>query len=141
MIKRALLVGFLLGGWIPAAQIPSSRKPDASARLIAQYRDYPDRYLRLSKESWVLNEQKGSATHTFTLTNTAAITYWDIQIRFRYQDAAGKELRTQTLKVMGSLGPARSSEVKSILVKGVPARSEIVTLSVAKASVLPPPRP
>ncbi len=123
------------GPWAMTAQRRVPRRPTAEEVLQDYYRQYPDRYIRVSKESWHYDEKSHAATHSFILTNTANATYSDMQVRFTYQTGKGKTLYTQTLSVQGTLSPYKTLAVKGMKVKDVPVSAEIVLVVIAKASV------
>ena len=110
-----------------------SRKPDPQQQLLEYYRRYPDRYIRISKESWVFAKQTREAFHSFTLTNLAGIGYSEIELQVAYQNRAGQSLQTQTLKLTGFLNPLGTMQVKQLKVKKVPAACDKAVLTVTKA--------
>jgi hypothetical protein len=124
----------LLGCLQPAvAQRSPSRKPDPQQQLLEYYRQYPDRYIRISKESWVFARQTREAFHSFTLTSLAGIGYSEIEIQIAYQNSEGKSLQTQKLKLAGFLAPFGTMQVKQLRVKKVPAACDKVVLTVTEA--------
>jgi hypothetical protein len=113
----------------------SAQKLSPEAQLLEYYRDYPDRYIRVSKESWRYAQSSRTAYHYFTLRNTATLAYCAIEVRLSYQHASGKTLQTQTVKIPGVLQALGTMEVRDIKVKNVPAASERVLIEVAKALI------
>jgi hypothetical protein len=112
-----------------------AQKPSPQAQLLAYYRDYPDRYIRISKESWRYLQGTRTAYHSFTLRNIATVPYNAIEVRLSYQDSDGKTLQTQTVKIPGVLAAGGTMEVKDIAVKRVPAASERVLVGLARALI------
>jgi hypothetical protein len=112
-----------------------AQKPSPEAQLLSYYREYPDRYLRVSKETWQYDQSSHTAFHSFTLKNTAGVAYSAIEVNFSYQGSGGKTLYTQTVKIPGSVAPYGTMEVKKIVVKHVPAAGESVLISVVKALI------
>jgi hypothetical protein len=112
-----------------------SQKLSPEAQLLIYYRQYPDRYIRVSKESWQYDQSSRSAFHSFTLKNTAGVAYYAIEVLVSYQRSDGKILYTQAVKIPGTLAPYGTLEVKKITVKHVPAASESVLIGVAKALI------
>jgi len=88
-------------------------------RLLQFYSRYPERYLRIAKESWKYEKKSQAAFHSFTLINTAAVPYQDIQVRISYQTAAGKVVNEQTIKIPGIIGPSTTLQLNQLRVKGV----------------------
>jgi hypothetical protein len=126
---------------IPISQVVSGALPqnrpapsiDPQLRLLQSYRRYPERYLRISRESWKYEKKSQTAFHSFTLINTAAARYRDIQVRISYQTSAGKVVNEQTIKIPGVIGPSTTLQVDQLRVKGVPAAAETAALSVVSA--------
>jgi len=114
-----------------------SQKLSPEAQLLTYYREYPDRYIRISKETWRYDQSSRSAFHSFTLKNTAGVAYSSIEVRFSYLGSGGKTLHTQTVKIPGTLAPYGTMEAKKITVKHVPAASESVLIGVASALISP----
>jgi len=112
-------------------------RPDPAAQLLNYYRKYPDRYIRISEETWKLEpatQVRGqlSAVHTLTLKNVARATYRDIEVRFSYQTLSGKELFARTTRIQGELGPLTTRQFR-IRVAGVPQSAEKVVTTISKA--------
>jgi len=112
-----------------------AQKPSPEAQLLNYYREFPDRYIRISKETWKYDQDSHSAYHSFFLKNTAGVAYSAIEVNFSYQGSGGKTLYTQTAKIPGPLAAYGTMEVKKIVVKHVPAASESVLIAVAKAVI------
>jgi hypothetical protein len=120
-----------------AQQNQPLRRPNPQTQLLNNYRQYPDRYIRISGESWKLGETNDSALHSFTLKNIAGVAYSDIELRVNYLDANGKTLLSRTVKVPGILAAYSVKKVQNMEVKNVPGSSDSVLLSVAKAAIHP----
>ncbi len=118
-----------------SSQIHGPQKIDPQAQLMKYYRQYPDRYIRISKESWRYNEKTRAAQHSFTLNNTAMVPYCEIQVRFEYQDEKGTTIATQSQQVAGILQPYRPVQQKDLTLKAIPARAVNVVVSVSRALV------
>lgn len=116
-------------------QGPYRKKIDPQAQILEYYRQYPERYLRISNETWQYLDESRSALHFFTLKNTATVPYTEIEIRFSYETASGKNLKTETVKLPGTIASLGTLNLKNIKVKSVPGASEKVTTTVVKASV------
>jgi len=109
--------------------------PGATGRLIENYRQYPDRYIRILDESWKLDPAGTTATHSFTLKNTAGVAYSDVTLRIAYQNSAGKDLQVQSLKIPGILKAYEIKKIKDFKVKNVPEKSDQAVISIAKALI------
>jgi len=118
------------------AQTRSMKKPDRQAQLMAYYRDYPDRYLRITDETWLYNPVSRSALHSFTIRNIAMASYRSIEITFSYQASDGKVLLTRTVGIPGPLAASATLPIKNLKVSGVPAATKTVVTKVAKATVV-----
>ena len=118
-----------------AQQSRMPRRPDPSVQLLNNYRQYPERYIRILEESWQLNKLTRTASHSFTLKNSAAAVYSDIEIRFTYLNSAGKFLHSRLLKIPGNLAPYEVRRIKGFKIKNVSAASDQVVLAVAKALI------
>ncbi len=117
------------------AQRLPNRKPDPQAQLLQYYRQYPARYIRISKESYAYLQQMRVAYHSFTLTNLAGVSYSEIEVQFSYRNRKGESVANQALQVQGVLKPYGTLEVKRMRVKGVPPACENVVLAVSKAVI------
>lgn len=143
---RAACVAFLSLAFLwslPAALYPQQKRlaprPDPAAQLLDYYRKYPDRYIRISEESWKLDPATQihgqlSAVHSLILKNVARATYHAIEVRFSYQTLSGKELFARTTRIEGELGPLATRQFK-IRVAGVPQSAEKVVSSIVKAEL------
>lgn len=114
-------------------QTPHSRKIDPQTQILQYYRQYPDRYIRITKETWQYEELSHTARHSFILRNSATVPYQDIEIRFRYESSAGKVLHTQVVKMQGILGALGTLKCQNVRVKNVPMAATNVVLTVANA--------
>jgi len=117
------------------SQMP--RRPDPKVQLLNNYRRYPERYIRILEESWKLDEIVRTAFHSFTLRNSAAAVYSEIEIRFTYLNSAGKILHSRLVKIPGNLAPYEVRRYRGFKIKNVPAASDQVVLAVAKALISP----
>lgn len=120
---------------LPIDQAKTWKKKTPEAQIQDYYRQYPESYIRISKETWQFDPGPRIAFHSFTLKNTAGVSYSEIEVRFSYESASGKTIQTQVVKIPGTLSAQGTREVKRIKVTDVPAASSRVLMSVAKASV------
>ena len=139
-VPTALVVlGMMIS--IPAlqgvGQTRSIRKPDPQTQLLNNYRKYPDRYIRISGESWKYDDSNLTALHSFTLKNIAGVAYSGIEIRASYLDANGKLLYKEVLRCPGILAAYQIRKIKGIKVKNVPLACEQALLAVITASIHP----
>ncbi len=114
-------------------QTPHARRIDPQTQILNYYRQYPDRYIRISKETWKYEQNSRTAVHSFVLKNTATVPYLGIEIRFNYESSSGKVLYTQVVKIQGILGALGTMKCDSVVVKKVPASATNVVLTVANA--------
>jgi hypothetical protein len=120
-----------------AEQTRPSRRPDPQTQLLNNYRKYPDRYIRISGESWKYDEDTKTASHSFALKNIAGVAYSGIEIRASYMDPNGKTMQKQVLKIPGILSPYQTKKFKGIKTRNVPAASDQALLAVITASIYP----
>ena len=134
MLRNGLVLTLLWA--VCAGAYAEQRRPqtDAATQLLNYYRRYPERYIRISDETWSYDPVSRSAQHSFTMKNVASTAYYDIEVRFDYQTLSGKTLKTQSVKLEGNLGPLATRQVK-IKVKNVPLEAEKVVTAIAKAGV------
>ena len=118
-----------------AGQSRPPHKVDPQTQILQYYRQYPDRYILVSNETWRYDEYSRTATHTFTLRNTATVHYCEIEVSLAYQTAAGKVLQTTVAKVPGSVNGLGKLEVRGLKAKKVPAGAETVVVRVTKALI------
>ena len=111
------------------------RRMDPQAQLLQYYRQYPDRYIHVSKESWKYEQKSRIALHSFTLRNTASVGYCEIEISFTYQASSGKTLHTEHVKLPDFLGAFRSIEVSQLKVQKVPRGAETAIVRVTKGVI------
>jgi|SRR5688572_27189445 len=138
LLSAILLVAYKWSARIlplPIDQAKTWKKKSPEAQIQDYYRQYPESYIRISKETWQFDPGTRTAFHSFTLKNTAGVSYSEIEIRFSYIAASGKTIQTQAVKMPGTLPAQGTRDVKRIKVTGVPASSANVLMSVAKASV------
>jgi hypothetical protein len=118
------------------AQTRLPKKPDRQAQLQGYYRQYPDRYLRISNETWTYDPVSRNAFHFFTIRNIATVAYEAIEITFSYQTSTGKVLLTRTVKMAGPLAASATMDIKRMKVTGVPVATKSVVTTVATALVV-----
>lgn len=140
VVCAALVLAYKAAMWVrPLGRIDQAQflpKVDPATRVREYYARYPERYIRISGESWRYDGADGTARHKFTLTNQATVSYESIRIELTYQSAAGEVLHRETVDLPGSLEDSGSKEISSLEVKRVPTRSETVLLRVVGASVV-----
>ncbi len=120
---------------LPMGHLEQRRKIDPAAQILQYYRQYPERYIRVSKETWKYDGVSRTASHALTLTNSATVGYHLIDLRFSYETAKGKVLHSQVVTIQGILAPGATMDVRKINVKNVPDAAESVVVTVAKAMV------
>jgi hypothetical protein len=139
--NACLILAAALGVVIPvyagvaAEQARTAPKPDQQTQLLNNYRKYPDRYIRISGESWKYDDNSRIASHSFTLKNLAGVAYSAIEVRASYLDQDGKILLNQVLPVPGALSPYQIKKFKDLKVKNVPLAATQVLLTVTKGSI------
>ncbi len=131
-LSLILITGLIGAAW-PQSRTPAKRDPQT--QILQYYREYPDRYIRLSKESWYYDQIARTAVHSFTLQNTATVPYCEVQVKFAYQDEKGVTLVTQSQEIPGILQPYRPVDLKAFKVKGVNNKASNVVLTVSKALI------
>lgn len=109
--------------------------PSPSAQLFGYYRRYPERYLRISEQSWKLDPVRGSAVHSFTLKNVATAPYYYIQVRFTYLDANGKTLLTRVVQVLEGIAGLGKKQIRTE-VKHVPGKADQAVLTIEAARII-----
>jgi hypothetical protein len=137
-LRNALLSVVLLLNLAPAQLRAEQRPmpgPSPSAQLFGYYRKYPERYLRISEQSWKFNPLDRSALHSFTLRNLAIVPYYYIRVRFTYQDSSGKTRGSQVVQVLEGLAALRAKRVNA-RVKSVPSEAAQVLVSIETARVI-----
>ncbi len=117
-------------------QSPHARKIDPQVQILQYYRQYPERYIRIARETWQYDETSRTAIHSFTLRNSATVAYQDIEMRFSYESSAGKVLYTQVVKIPGTLAALGIRKVESIKVTKVPGAAINVVLTVTAARLI-----
>jgi hypothetical protein len=120
---------------MPLSARQVQKKLSAEEQTQIYYRQYPEGYLRISKESWRYEESSRKATHTLTLTNTSKVAYGGIELLFRYQDASMKYIKTRQVKIPGKIAPGGTLKIRNLEIEGVPAEALNVVASIAKAEV------
>ena len=83
LFSAVLLWGMSTDVYAEQGRLP--RKPDPAAQLLNYYRKYPERYIRITDETWKYDQRAHSALHSLTLKNTASASYYGIEVRFEYQ--------------------------------------------------------
>jgi hypothetical protein len=123
---------------MPPIVIESKRPSPKSAAptILDYYRQYPDRYIRVEDESWVLNRGAQSALHSFTLRNLATVAYNGIEIRITYESAAGQELLTRDIPIPEPVPAQGSVRLEGIKLNGVPLASKTAVVTVARAQMI-----
>jgi hypothetical protein len=120
---------------LPIDQAKTWKEKSPEAQIQDYYRQHPESYIRISQEIWRLDPASGTAFHSFTLKNTAQVSYSEIEIRFTYESSSGKTLQSQIVKLPGTLFPGATRGIKNVRVRNVPTASARVLMSVVKASV------
>jgi len=105
-------------------------KVDPKTRAREYYAQYPESYIRISRESWRYDSGSGTAYHKFTLTNQAMVGYDSIRIELTYKSAAGKAVRSETITLPGRLEASGSREISNLKVKHVPPDSDTALLRI-----------
>jgi hypothetical protein len=139
LLGAILLLAYKAAMWISPLgnleQTPHARKIDPQTQLLQYYRQYPERYIRVTKDTWQYAAGSRLAFHTFTLRNSATVAYQAIEVRFEYQSSSGKVLYTHVAKIQGTIAALGSKKIDNMQVKNVPAAATIAMLSVAVAQV------
>jgi hypothetical protein len=120
-----------------AAQTRQTAKPDPQTQLLNNYRKYPDRYIRISGESWQYDRNTRIAVHSFTMKNIAGVAYSEIEVEMTYLSAEGKKLQVQSVKIPGILAAYQIKKIKDMKVKKVPVQCDQVLLKVTTAKIHP----
>jgi hypothetical protein len=120
-----------------AAQTRARKAPDTQTQLLNNYRNYADRYIRISDEKWKYDDVAQIATHSFSLKNTAGVAYSEIELRVNYLSPAGKALKSSTIKIPGVLPAYQTKKFKDLRVEKVPEASDQAVLAVTKAVIHP----
>jgi hypothetical protein len=116
---------------LPVKQV--QKKLSAEEQTRVYYRQYPEGYLRISKESWRYEEHQRKAFHSLILTNTSKVAYNEIELLFRYQDASKKFIKTHNVKLRETAKPGGTINIRDLEIDGVPPEALSVVASVAKA--------
>jgi hypothetical protein len=139
LVAALLVLAYKAAMWVrPLGRIDQAqflKKKDPLVQVHEYYRDYPERYIRIGKESWKYLQKTRTAVHAFTLTNTATVAYRDIEVRLTYQSAGGGTLRTEVVKVPGRLAVGGMLPISGLEVTKVPPQSEIVVARLERAAV------
>ncbi len=117
------------------AQIRARKGPDPQTQLLNNYRNYADRYIRISGESWKYDDVARSASHSFTLKNIAGVAYSDIELRVDYLSPKGNTLKSHSLKIPGILPAYQTKKFKDLKVENAPTESDQAVLTVTKAVI------
>ncbi len=120
---------------MPLPVKPVQKKLSMEEQTRVYYQQYPEGYLRISKETWRYEEHLRKAIHSLTLTNTSKIAYGGIGLLFRYQDASMKYIKTCNVNVRGVIEPGGTLNIRDLETDGVPPEAVSVVASVAKAEV------
>jgi hypothetical protein len=121
---------------VDAVQKKPVAKKAPQPTILDYYRKYPDRYIRVENESWVLNDDANTAIHSFSLRNLATVPYTEIEVRITYEGAGGKTLLTHDIKIQGALQGQATREFKYLKVSGVSTATRNAVVAVTKARVL-----
>ncbi len=142
-LEAILLLGAILGLAYKAAlwiqplsgldQTPHGRKIDPQTQILQYYRQFPDRYIRVTKETWQYVDVSRTAFHSFTLKNSATVAYQEIEIRFSYESSGGKVLNAQVIKMPGILAGLGTLRFEKFKVKNVPNSAINAVLTVVNA--------
>jgi hypothetical protein len=114
----------------------SAAPRSAPPTILDYYRQYPDRYIRVEDETWVLNRGAQSALHSFTLRNLATVAYNGIEIRITYENAAGQVLATRDVPIPEQTPAQGSVRLERINVSGVPPAATTAVVTVARAQMI-----
>ncbi len=112
---------------------PHAQKVDPETLARNYYHQYPESYIRISREDWVYIRRSGSARHSLTLKNSAPVSYSSIALQFDYESPTGKVLKSQVVEIPGVLPPSGTLDAKGILVNDVPFAAERVKTVVVRA--------
>jgi hypothetical protein len=113
-----------------------TQKPPAQPTIVDYYRKYPDRYIRIENESWLLDPKTHAAIHKFTLRNLAIVAYADIVVRITYEGAGSKIILTHDIKIQGALQGQSVREFKNVNVNGIPESTRNAVATIAKARIV-----
>jgi hypothetical protein len=130
-----LFMGYKWATRVPPLSIDQAKtwkEKSPEAQIQDYYRQYPESYIHISQEIWPLDPASRTALHSFTLKNTAQVSYSDIETRFTYESSSGKTLQSQMVKLPGTPFPGATSGIKTVRVRNVPTASACVLMSVAK---------
>ncbi len=122
---------------LPADAVEQRRivqKLSPEQQILQYYRDYPERYMRVFKETWQYDPRSGRSFHSFSLRNSATVSYHAIEMTLSYQ-TGDKTLYVKTVKIPGVIAPGGTMQVKNLEVKHVPAASQSVLIVVSKALI------
>ena len=137
LLVALLVVAYKAAMWIRPlsgmGQTPHNRKIDPQTQLLQYYRQYPERYIRVSKEKWQYEPLSRTALHTFTLTNSATVAYLEIEIHVDYSSDAGKVVHSRVVKIPGTLAGLGTLKIENLQVKNVPRAAVDVVLKVTAA--------
>jgi len=143
VLEAVLLTGALLtlaykaAMWISPLtgldKTPHAQKADPQTQMLDYYRRYPERYIRIGKESWRYDQSSESAFHSFELKNTATVAYSSIRIRFNYEAASGKVLESRIMVIPGTLGAMGAMEIRAAEIRHVPAAAVGIVAVVLEA--------
>ena len=120
-----------------AAQVRARKAPDPQTQLLNNYRNYADRYIRITDEKWKYDDVAQSASHSFSLKNTAGVAYSEIELRVNYLSPAGKALKSSKIRIPGVLPAYQTKKFKDLKVEKVPSASDQAVLAVVKAVIHP----
>jgi hypothetical protein len=133
-LVQLLLLMTVAPPFIGAGQRPIPG-PTPSAELFGYYRRYPDRYLRISDQSWVYDSQRQSAVHSLTLTNVATAPYYYIQMRFTYLSASGKRMHSRVVQVLEGISAFGKKRLE-VKLKNLPKEPDQVLVTIESARII-----
>jgi hypothetical protein len=127
-------------GLATASAVSQQRRPprlDPSAQLLQYYRQFPERYIRITDSKWEHSAASHEASHSLSLLNTATVSYCALELRITYQTEKGTSLCTRSLKLPGTLAPFKKTALKYLTVKNVQGSPDSAVVEIAKAVVCP----
>jgi hypothetical protein len=103
LVSAAVVLGYKAMMWISPLRgldkTPHARKVDPFVQLQDYYHRYPERYIRVGRESWRLDPRSSVSFHSLTLTNSATVGYEAIELRFTYSSMSGEVIKRANVKI------------------------------------------